>query len=691
MTRGLAPISTSPEYIKGILHACIFPITQCKINYYTVQKGAIRLSRQDAAEQYLIALKLGRKTYKERVLCGQYPYPQVLDEILDDLMTAGQIDMGLLEIPVERIVGTKTRGRRDAFAADFMPLLPKDTEFSEKWITLCEAHLSAEGIRDPIRCFEYLGRFYVQEGNKRVSVLKSYGAVSIPSYVTRIVPAWSDEPEILAYYDFMRAYRLAGLYEVQFSREGSFAKLQAALGHEPEQVWTEDERRSFLTGYLRFKKAFEKLGGDRLALTVADAMLVYLKVYPFDSLKSGSDAELARALGAVWPDVRVSAQSEPVAVSTEAQEVGAEPGVLSRLVKNVFPSKLTLAFVSDCLPEESGWAKAHDLGRQYVEALFDGRVVCRTYYDAQAADNMMEQAVADGAQVIFATTPSLIGACRKTAAAHPDVQVLCCSTMMPYTGVRTYYSRTYEAKFITGAIAGAMCKSGKIGYVASNPIFGVPASINAFALGVQLTNPDARIRLAWSCVDADPMDRLAAAGAEVISNRDVPTPDRMGEPWGLCQVWDGSYYPIASPYWHWGKVYEKLVRSMLSGVWYELNADDKRAVNYWWGMQSGAIGVIVDDSLPVGVRQLAEILHRGVADGSILPFERAIHSQDGVVRSDGSHFFQPEELMRMDWLVDNVDGALPAYGELLQMARPIVRLQGVYRDAIPPEKEDAIL
>ncbi|MBE7002863.1 MAG: BMP family ABC transporter substrate-binding protein, partial [Ruminococcaceae bacterium] len=527
--------------------------------------------------------------------------------------------------------------------------------------------------------------------NKRVSVLKSYGAASIPAHVIRIVPVFSDDPEIRAYYDFMLAYRLTGLYQVQFSREGSFAKLQTALGREPEQAWTEAERQFFLTGYRKFEKVFEKLGGDRLALTVADALLVFLKVYSFDTLRAMSESEVSRALAAVWADVRVSTQSEPVALSTETEEDNAEPGMLSRLVMSVFPSRLNLAFVSEYTPAESNWTQGHDLGRQYIEATLGERVTCRTYYGAKNPEEAMETAIAEGAQAVFAVTPSLIGACRKLAAAHPEVRILCCSIMMPYTGVRTYYSRIYEGKFITGAIAGAMCKSGKIGYVASSPIFGVPASINAFALGVQMTNPEARIRLGWSCVETDPMNRLAREGAEVISNRDVPTPDRMREAWGVCQVWDGSYYSIASPYWHWGKVYEKLVRSMLSGVWDELSSNGGRAVNYWWGMRSGAIGVIVEDTLPAGVRQLAELLHRGVSDGTIEPFERPIRSQDGAVRSDGTHFFQPEELMLMDWLVDNVDGSLPSYDELLPMARPIVRLQGVYRDKIPPEKQEEIL
>ena len=650
------------------------------------------MSRQEAAAQYQEALKRGRKTYKERILRGQYPYPQVLDEILDDAMTAGQVDMGLLEIPAKRIVGTKTQGRRDAFAADFMPLMSADSEFAAKWINLCAAHLSDEGIREPIRCFEYLGRFYVQEGNKRVSVLKSYDAPSIPAFVTRIVPAWSDDPAIRSYYDFMHSYQLTGLYQVMFSRPGRFAKLQSALGREPEQLWTEADRRSFLTGYWSFERAFNKLGGDKLSITVADALLVFLKLHSFDDLKSMSVSELNKALSAVWPDVRVTAQSEPVTVSTEAQEAeSAEPNVLRRIVDSVVPTKLHIAFVSDYLPEESDWANAHDLGRQYVEAVLGNRVVCRTYYGAQNPDAVMEEAVKDGAQVIFGTTPSLIGACRKVAAAHNDVRVLSCSISMPYMGMRTYYCRIYEGKFITGAIAGAMSRSNTIGYVASYPILGVPASINAFALGAQLTNPNARIKLCWSCVDEQAMETLAAGGATLISNRDVPTPDRMCEPWGLCTAEGGKYHAIASPYWHWGKVYEKLIRGILNGNWDAMSAAGDRAVNYWWGMRSGSIGVLIDAALPAGVRQMANLLCRGVADDSILPFERMIRSQDGTLRSDGSHFFSPEEILHMDWLVENVDGSIPGYDELLPMSRSLARLQGVYRDEIVPEKSDTIL
>ena len=85
-------------------------------------------------------------------------------------------------------------------------------------------------------------------------------------------------------------------------------------------------------------------------------------------------------------------------------------------------------------------------------------------------DAVMDKAAADGAEVIFATTPPLISACRKLAARRPELKVLNCSVAMPYPGVRTYYSRVYEGKFVTGAIAGAMTKCDRVGYVASSPM-----------------------------------------------------------------------------------------------------------------------------------------------------------------------------------------------------------------------------
>jgi hypothetical protein len=91
------------------------------------------------------------------------------------------------------------------------------------------------------------------------------------------------------------------------------------------------------------------------------------------------------------------------------------------------------------------------------------------------------------------------------------------------------------------------------------------------------------------------------------------------------------------------------------------------------------------------VTQLVHILQKGVTDGSIEPFRRPICSQDGQIRNDGEKWFSPAEILHMDWLCDCVDGSIPAFEDLLPRSRPIVRLQGVYRDKILPEKEGPVL
>ena len=399
-------------------------------------------NRYEAAEQYGKALKSGQKSSREAVLRGRYPYPQVLDDILDDSMLAGRVELGVLEIPTEQIVGTKTKGRRLAFADNFMPLMEPDSEFAVKWMELCAAHLGDEGIRDPIRCYEYMGRFYVQEGNKRVSVLKSYDAPTVPGYVIRLVPAWSDDPAIRAYYEFMESYQMTKLYRLRFTRPGSFAKLQAALGHEPDHVWTDEERQKFISGFTYFQAAFKKLGGDALPVTAADALLVWLKVYPFETAKTTTAPELAKSLSAVWADVKVLSQSDPIAVKTDEEGEKKEEGLLGRLVKAMFPARLNVAFINERSPEESDWARAHDLGRLYLEAVMGDQVTVQSFDQAvpgENAEELMEQAIENGAQLLIATTPPLIAPCRKIAARYPSVKILNCSAAMPYTGVRTYY------------------------------------------------------------------------------------------------------------------------------------------------------------------------------------------------------------------------------------------------------------
>ena len=143
---------------------------------------------------------------------------------------------------------------------------------------------------------------------------------------------------------------------------------------------------------------------------------------------------------------------------------------------------------------------------------------------------------------------------------------------------------------------------------------------------------------------------------------------------------------LASPLWLWGQFYVNVIRSVLAGTW-DKDKDTPRAVNYWWGMNSGVIDVELSKTIPDSMLTLAKILRQGLKDGTVDPFARRIIAQDGTVKNDGSRRFTPDEVLRMDWLCENVEGSIPQYEELLPFARSMVRQLGVYRDQIPLEKE----
>lgn len=644
----------------------------------------------EAKEEYAAAQRRGQKEYNKLTAAGKNPYPAVLDDLLDDNAANVVQDVGLVEIPSERIIGTRSAGRITTFSATFLPLAKPSSEFAIKWTNLCLAHMGEAGIRDPITCYEYLGNFYVEEGNKRVSVLRYYGAPRVAGLVKRILPQKSEDPRIKAYYEFLEFYKSSKLYVVQFRRPGDYAKLLAHLGKVLGDDWTEDERRTFSAYYHYFIDAYDALNVADKDILPEEALLMWLKIHPYKDLGKLSTSELRKSLAELWPDVVTSTQQAEVKVETSP--IPENKSILSRLISST-PDCVHVAFIHQLDPLTSAWVLGHEDGRLHLEETFGEKVVCRSYYDAnndETAELLLEQAIEEGAQVIFTTAPKLNRITLKFAVKYPKLHFFNCSVDLPYSSVRAYYGRIYEAKFITGAIAGAMAQDDRIGYVGSNPIVGVPASINAFALGALMTNPRAQIELRWSCCEGTPQADFFRDGIRVISNRDVPTRDKMYMAfcnYGTYQMDDrGGLIPLASPVWVWGKFYELVVESALAGTL----KDDKanlRAVNYWLGMDSGVIDISLSDRLPVGVHMMAELLCKSMRERTLDPFRRKLTTQDGRLISDGSRRLSPDELLRMDWLCHNVIGDIPTFDELLPMSQSIVRELGVYKDTIPAIKE----
>lgn len=638
------------------------------------------MSRLEAIEEYAKALKQGQKEVRECQARGRSVNPAVLHQLVGDIAADRSISVGLVEVPANRIVGTKTAGRISAFSPGFLPLLGKDSEFAIKWIELCAAHLS-EGIRDPVVCYEYYGNFYVQEGNKRVSVLKYFESPRISCMVHRVMPEPSEEPRYKAYQEFLEFFKCTKMYDVQFTAPGCYARLCKAVGIPMGEAWKTEDIRRFRAYFQYFRDAFNALGGQELTVSPEHALLVFLEVYEYADLGKFSASELKDRLQKTWKNIEARTYEKP-AVKTEPP-TGANPAkLLSRMIG---ADHLNVAFVHNRTAAASPWTRGHEAGRAYLEEKMGRSVTCRSYFGADTSErgeNILKEAIRDGADVIFTTTPLLIAPSLKVSIEYPKVRILNCALHMPYSTVRTYYPRVYEAKFITGAIAGAMAKNGRIGYVGTYPIHGEPAAINAFALGAQLTNPRAVIELKWSCLKGNPTKELLNSGIRVISNRDAPDANRIYTDYGTYFYnEEGRALALGTPVWKWGKFYEQVVESIADGSW--SSDKSKQAVNYWWGINSEVIDVAITAEVPEGLRYLAELLRGGLRQGKLDPFLRPIRDQASNLRSDGLTGFTPDELIHMDWLCENVVGHIPTIDEVIPASRATVQLLGVFQEDVP--------
>jgi len=290
----------------------------------------------------------------------------------------------------------------------------------------------------------------------------------------------------------------------------------------------------------------------------------------------------------------------------------------------------------------------------------------------------LEDIIKAGADIIFCVGPQMMPNSLKVAVEHPEVYILNCSLNAPHPYIRTYYGRMYEAKFLAGMIAGAVTDNERVAYIADYPIYGMIANINAFALGVASVNPRAKVYLAWSKTkDYDRNKFLTENDLHYVSDQDIITPNDASRYFGLYKLQDGQALNLAMPIWNWGVFYEKLLQSVLAGSYKAEGQEQVKALNYWWGMSAGVIDLICSKHVPYGVKRLADHLKSDITKGEVVPFFGQIYDQKGELKNKGEHEMKPSDIMKMDWLVDNVVGSIPPMSEFVDNAKMVVELKGV--------------
>lgn len=636
-------------------------------------------------DEYNRACKLGKKAVQKALSDGRYPYLHALDNMIDSRTSMTEITVGTMEIPLDLVAGTVTKGRQESFAKNFMPILGSETEFGTKWILLYNYQME-RGISDAIKVIEFMGKFYVSEGNKRVSVLKYLEQPTILADVTRILPPVSDDIEVKIYFEFLEFYKSTQIYNIRFSEEGSYEKLAEAMGLTLGEQWDEDTVMDLKSAFLNFSKAYKAGGGSVFSITEGDAFLVYIGMYRYESLVGALPEEIKKNLANIWKEIRIRANGNQISFSEEPQlqkksVIPLIDNIMKKSYSEQHPLKIFFIYNGDLT--KSRWINGHEQGRKEIEEKYPG-IIKTSAVDLMATeeefDEAVDKAAAEGTELIITTSPIQMEQALRASVKYPNIKFLNCSVHLSHSAVRTYYGRMYEAKFLLGVIAASLAKDHRIGYVSTYPICGNIANINAFAIGASMVDPEAKIYLTWSCLkDEYWREYIKENDLNIVSGPDLIRPTNADNEYGLySRNDDGSITNIAFPVWNWGKYYDLIVQTVLNGAWDAEAADLKdKAINYWWGMTSGVIDISQCDIIPYCTTKLISAMKKSITSDVCNPFDGELRSQDGIIKPDDSPRLTNEEIIDMNWLNDNVVGSIPKFEELTESAQETVKANGM--------------
>lgn len=634
-------------------------------------------------EAYEQAKKSGEKYIKEAQSKEKNPYPLVLDEILKNEPTAGEVRLPLKEISLNDIAGTKTQARSHSFAGNFMPILDVETEFASKWISLYNSQMD-EGLRDPIKVYEFKHQYYVQEGNKRVSVMKYLQPPSIMAQIIRILPEKSEKPSVKAYYEYLDFIKDTGMDFLHFSQPGMYSKFRQYINVKDNEENSEEIYGKIRSSYKRFLAVYEKMGGLKLHLHPSEAFYLYIKLYGYEGFEDKSEKQVEKELSKIWNDFTVFPNRPEVELVTDTKEEGRK----SLLSMRIEPLKV--AFINSRTPSTSSWTKTHSKAMEYLQKMFPYEIKTQAYFNADSAEEeakIIEQAIQDGNEVIFTTSPAMLRSSLQMAAKYPKIKILNCSLNTSTGHLRTYFARTYEIYFLFGMIAGILSHTNRIGFIADYPIYGMIANINAFALGASMTNPQAKIYLDWSTTKESMLQQMEKdIDITFISGQEFDSQIYSTNEYGLYDYTSGKFLNLSQIVYYWGEFYVKMVREILNQGWISHLNNVNESVNYWWGLSNRMLDMQFSDKMPHQTKRLIEVMKEHMSEGHFNPFSTQMKDQNGNIKNEDDHTMDPEDIVKMDWLMDNIIGTIPQYEDFMDDSKRIISLHGIYQ--IPKKKEE---
>ena len=331
--------------------------------------------------------------------------------------------------------------------------------------------------------------------------------------------------------------------------------------------------------------------------------------------------------------------------------------------------KVGVLYISD--PSEgSGYSYTHDLGIQGMQenlGLSSDQIERKIVDDSDAAatEKAIKECIDDGCRIIFTTSWGYMETTSEMAEQYPDVYFSHGTSYLSNgKNFNNYFGRIYQARYLSGIVAGMNTKSNKIGYVAAQDSSNseVTGGIDAFAIGVESVNPDAKIYVVVTNSWYDPDKEKAASeqlldmGCDVMAQHcDTAYPQTLAQDHGVYGIGYNSDMSKETPdscltsvIWNWSAYYTSAVKSVMNGTW--------DGSNYYGGMAEGLVGITNLASFAAdGTQEKVDNATAAILSGENNVFDGVLETNTGdTIGSEGSTLDDATITGGINWYYRNV-------------------------------------
>ncbi|MDD5949238.1 MAG: BMP family ABC transporter substrate-binding protein, partial [Lachnospiraceae bacterium] len=225
--------------------------------------------------------------------------------------------------------------------------------------------------------------------------------------------------------------------------------------------------------------------------------------------------------------------------------------------------------------------------------------------------------------------------------------------------------RIYQARYLSGIVAGMNTKTNKIGYVAAMDSSNseVTGGIDAFALGIASVNPDAKVYVkvtnSWYAPKAEEAaaGELLDMGCDVMAQHcDTPYPQTMASDAGVYGIGYNSDMGKETPdscltsvIWNWSAYYTSQVQSIIDGTY--------KGENYYGGMQEGLVSITdLADFCAEGTQEKVDAAKSKILSGEFNVFDGELETNTGtIIGKEGETLDDATITGGIDWYYKNVE------------------------------------